>query len=408
MRIPLDENVFLSAVDAARFLDVKLSTLYSYASRGLVQAVCIDGGRQRFYMRADLERLRQRALARSGHGPVAAAALNFGEPILASEITSIHDNGPHYRCRPALDFAERDDSFEAVADWLWSTDHAPSLWRLDHLAIDIKALRSIISPMTGPLVVLSLVVLSLAAQRLPHEAMMAERECDLVRPLLRHLIAGLALRYAPAQLDATLAESGIAAMLIRSLGGVPDHRSTRALNGAMVLLADHELANSTFTARVSASAGADVYACFGSALAALSGLRHGGSCDRIEAMLLGYRREIGSTLQPRFQCGGGERIPGFFRHPLYPNGDPRAHWMLRAAAELAPAHPSVRHIMELARLSEDPPGADLGMVALATALGWPNGTAICIWAIARCAGWMAHIQEQRLASFIRPRALPLR
>ena len=111
----------LSAREAAAFLAVKLPTLYAYASRGLVRSIPAGKGRARHYMRADLERLRARRDARSGHGPVAANALQWGEPVLDSAITAISpEQGPLYRGRAAVDLAAADTPFESVAELLWS------------------------------------------------------------------------------------------------------------------------------------------------------------------------------------------------------------------------------------------------------------------------------------------------
>src|SRR5438046_9981471 len=85
---------FLAARDAARFLGVKRETLYAYASRGLVRSEPGPSGRGHRYSRSDLERLKSRGDARAGHGPVAAGALRWGEPVLATAISGIFATGP--------------------------------------------------------------------------------------------------------------------------------------------------------------------------------------------------------------------------------------------------------------------------------------------------------------------------
>ena len=80
----------LDARQAAALLQVKPATLYAYVSRGLLQAVPSGAGeRGHRYRREDLLRLRTRAAARAGHGPVAAGALRFGEPVMESAICQI-------------------------------------------------------------------------------------------------------------------------------------------------------------------------------------------------------------------------------------------------------------------------------------------------------------------------------
>src|SRR4051812_26451646 len=119
----------VSAKEAAELLGVKPQTLYAYASRGLLRRV--GTGKRRRYLVEDLERVRTRQRARSGHGPVAAAALSFGEPVLDTRITGIDRRGPLYRGQPALELAARGVSFETVAELLWS-DQPPQtspVWR---------------------------------------------------------------------------------------------------------------------------------------------------------------------------------------------------------------------------------------------------------------------------------------
>jgi citrate synthase len=113
-----NQPAWLTAAQACRLLDVKRQTLYAYVSRSLVRRMrTADGTR---YARDDLLRLRARHEARSGHGPVAAGALRWGEPVLASAITAIAADGPRYRGRPAVQLAADGASFEAVAELLWS------------------------------------------------------------------------------------------------------------------------------------------------------------------------------------------------------------------------------------------------------------------------------------------------
>src|SRR5262245_17453547 len=110
---------WLDAAGAARLLGVKRETLYAYVSRGLVRTRRADTGRAHLYLYGDLERLRARSQARSGHGATAAAALRWGEPVLDSALTSIDERGPSYRGRLALELAKT-RRFEAVAELLWT------------------------------------------------------------------------------------------------------------------------------------------------------------------------------------------------------------------------------------------------------------------------------------------------
>jgi citrate synthase len=157
--------------------------------------------------------------------------------------------------------------------------------------------------------------------------------------------------------------------------------------------------------RLAASAGADLYACLTAALATLSGPRHGGELDRFEALV----REVGSPARARrvvlARTQRGELLPGF-GHPLYPGGDPRAPPLVEAARALAPDATRtilavVREVKQALKLE---PTLDAGLVAVAHAIGAPDAGS-AIFALGRCAGWVAHVLEQRDAGYLlRPRA----
>jgi len=177
---------------------------------------------------------------------------------------------------------------------------------------------------------------------------------------------------------------------------------------ALVLCADHELNASAFASRVAASTGADIYACVSAALSALSGPRHGGAANRVEALV----QEIGEPEAARRvvneRASRGDPVEGF-GHPLYPGGDPRGQVLLELASALAPRAEGVRTCLALVdAMDRDGRGGvtlDAGLVALAAALGLPAGSAVGVFAVARSAGWIAHAVEQYEAGYlVRPRA----
>lgn len=378
----------LSARAATALLGIKRETLYAYVSRGLVRSVSGEG-RERRYVRADLEALKARHDARAGHAAVAGSALRFGEPVLDSAITRIDvELGPVYRGVPAVDL----ESFEAAAHRLWES--APP-FSADGLGVPLRSLTALLRA-PRPLDLLTALVPLLAARDEArfHLASDAERAA--------RLLARLASSLAIVRGRAPAAAESVAATVARALGN-KSREAARAVDRALVLCADHELNPSTFAARVAASAGADVYACVSAALATLSGPRHGGICDRIEAMLA----ELGTGNVARAvhdRARRGEEIPGF-GHRLYPKGDPRTAPLLDAAHAIAPRDPTVRTVLALTRAMEDKPTVDLALVALAAALRLPRGAAVSIFAIGRTAGWVAHAREQRAADYVlRPRA----
>lgn len=426
---------YLSASEAARFLEVKLPTLYAYASRGLIQSVPASRGRSRRYRRRDLERLCARRDARAGHGPVAAAALRQGEPVLDSSITLISiEEGPIYRGRSAIGLARAGYSFESVAEGLWSgTWEGPPAraddWRPEGLGLDLQALRRLLPPVPRPLPVLSIVVPLLAAQDPGRFGWSPEAVLPRARLLLRRAIAALALGrsgdrpergggsdddHGGPPVASAIAMSLQAPSLAAAIGGAFSRslasNELAALDQALVLAADHELDASTFAARVAASTGADVYGCVSAALAALSGPRHGGAADRIEALLeeAGGPERVESVVHARQRRG--EVVEGF-GHPIYaPHPDPRGRLLIEIARSLpAEEMEAVQAVLTLVDTMQaggfGEPSIDVGLVAFSRALALPVGSATALFAIGRSVGWVAHALEQAEAGYlVRPRA----
>jgi citrate synthase len=253
-----------------------------------------------------------------------------------------------------------------------------------------------------PLQVLSLLLPALAV----HDRRGEGEERERARRLLRQLAASLAVRDERRWQEA-LGEPALAGAVQVALGAPAGPAVAEALNAALVLVADHDLNTSSFAARVAASAGADLHACLGAALAALSGPRHGGACDRVEALVEEAARASRPAQAVRQRLHRGEALPGFGQ-PLYRGGDPRTVPLLRAAEAIAGRHGRLRILLELieaaAELARLRPSVDTGLLALALALELPPGAAAGLLAIGRSAGWVAHVIEQRASGvLLRPR-----
>jgi citrate synthase len=180
------------------------------------------------------------------------------------------------------------------------------------------------------------------------------------------------------------------------------------MNEGLVLSADHELNASTFAARVAASSGASLSACIVAALAALSGPRHGAATARVEALVAEIDRPERAADVVGARLARGESVPGF-GHPLYPAGDPRGARLFAVADRLPRKARAVRVLVATASamnlVAHEKPTIDVGLVALAAALGLPPGAPLAIFACGRLAGWIAHALEQHeTGHLLRPRA----
>lgn len=456
---------FASASEAAKLLDVTPATLYAYVSRGLLRSIAAPKGRARLYARADLERLKTRSNARRGHTAVAAAALDWGAPVLDSAISRIDEAGPHYRGQSAIELAKTKQSFESVAELLWG---GAADWSPDPLAARVLArLESLEEATPSRLARLTAYV---AAHGLVDPTRHARAE-DLERDRAARLLSGMADALVPLaaaknvgrarqaglvqrkadRAGAKLERSGqrirVAARVCEALGAAASTRNVAAVDQMLVLCADHELNVSTFAVRVTASGGADLYACVTAGLCALSGPRHGGVCDRLELLAeacrvdgaavadaefagaRGARRTATSGKQARraaaknardanerkqaervvrARLAAGETIPGFGQ-PLYPDGDPRGTLLLELARGYAKNAQRLQTLLgildAMQAVGRRDPTLDFGLCALSAALDLPLGAASAIFAVGRVAGWVAHMLEQRERPvLLRPRA----
>ncbi len=400
---------WISSADASRQLGVKRATLYAYVSRGLVRAAPSDAGsRTRVYSREDIDRLVARSDARAGHGPAAAGALRWGQPVLETYISEIRPDGPRYRGQGALDLARAGASFEDVCTLLWGPSRLAEegLERRPSDASD-RAIRALLRRSAGAFDAM-LIAASVATAAAP----LAEPSVDVARAgsraLVRRLVAACGIPRGGDAAARSRRAPDLASAAVAALGGRADARDLALMNEALIVIADHELNPSTFAARVAASAGASLPACVMSAIAALSGPLHGSATARVEALLAEVGQPERAVKVVRERLGRGEVVPGF-GHPAYPDGDPRAVHLLRRALASGRRSKAVRTAASLVEamdlIAGQRPTLDVGLVALSSALGLPSGSALAIFACGRSAGWIAHALEQRAAGYIlRPRA----
>jgi len=199
------------------------------------------------------------------------------------------------------------------------------------------------------------------------------------------------------------AELGHAANYLYLLTGeLPKDEHVRGLNSYLVLLADHGMNASTFTARIVASTESDIVSSLVAAIGALKGPLHGGAPSKVQDML----REIGSAenseqwLRDAITHGG--RLMGF-GHRVYKTKDPRAEELREMARIADPEEFKLAYGVEeraLALLEELKPGRRLYTnveyysSALMASVGLSGDLFTPTFAISRSAGWTAHILEQ--------------
>jgi citrate synthase len=175
-------------------------------------------------------------------------------------------------------------------------------------------------------------------------------------------------------------------------------QTIRALNAALILLADHGLATSTLAARVAASSRANPYAVVTAGLSAFGGPLHGAAATHAYQILKETIKTDDATTiyADRLRTDGA--VAGFFPHgQRYPDGDIRARTLLSLVDEL-PVPPKMRKaidgLIETAARGHALPSIELALAALVHACQMRPDSGEAIFAIARTAGWIAHALEE--------------
>ena len=185
-------------------------------------------------------------------------------------------------------------------------------------------------------------------------------------------------------------------------GNIPEQQHVQALDAYLVLLADHGMNASTFTARVVASTESDIVSATVAAVGALKGPLHGGAPSKVRDMLNAIGTVENAEPWIRNAITSGQRLMGF-GHRVYKTYDPRAE-ELRELARLAdPQEFVLAHRVEelaLALLEEEKPGrrlytnVEFYSAVLLASVGLPGDLFTPTFAVSRVSGWTAHILEQ--------------
>ena len=377
----------IDAETAAGRLGVSRATLYAYVSRGLIAAVPHpDDPRRRLYRAGDVERLSRGKSQSRRPRDVAARALDWGLGALPSAITLIESGRLYYRGRDATVLAET-ATLEAAARLLWACGTDDPFAEPPGRIARLPAALDRLDPLDR-----CRALLPALAPRVPATWGRQSSRLRADGALVLRALAACVLGVKPG-----------ADPIHRQIASAwrMDGRGAETLRAALVLLADHELNASAFAARVVASTGASLAAAVGAGLAALQGPRHGGATALVEGLFEEMQRRGEAAAAVRRWLGRAEALAGF-GHPLYPDGDPRARFLLD---RLKPDAARSRLLAAVDDLAGVGPNIDFALVAMRRALGLPEGSAIALFAVARSVGWIAHALEQhQQGKLIRPRA----
>ena len=194
-------------------------------------------------------------------------------------------------------------------------------------------------------------------------------------------------------------------------GKVPSETVRRAFDVSLVLYTEHELNASTFSARVTVSTLSDIYSGIVAAIGTLKGPLHGGANEEAWKVLEQVGSPDNASQWIHDALKRGERIMGF-GHRVYKTGDPRARFLKDYCTQIAKeigddtweriAEPIEQAVTTQKKL---PPNVDWPSARLYHYMGLEIDIYTPIFAMARVAGWAAHIIEQLDNNrLMRPRA----
>lgn len=214
------------------------------------------------------------------------------------------------------------------------------------------------------------------------------------------------------------ADLDTAADLLRMIHGAPaPEPMAQALETYWAAVIDNGLNTSAYTARLIASSRASLVSVTLGAYCAFTGPLHGGAPGPTLDMLdeAAASGDIDAWIARKLTAG--ERLMGF-GHRVFRRGDPRADELRKALQRLGPGAGRLAFAAEVERRVRDvfarlkpgrpalQPNVEINAALLLDAVGIPREAFTPVFAVARCAGWLAHaMEQQKTGRLIRPSSI---
>lgn len=374
----------LTAVEAAARLGVKRETLYAYVSRGLLDRTLSLDGRTSLFNARQVDELRS-SRRRPARGEL--------QTVITTSITELDETGHRYRGVHIEALIDR--SFESVADHVWGQGEG-SWSPPEGLREAVAATARTLPPSTPPVDRLRVAIaVASGLDPLRHNpAPSAQAAAG------RSMIAASSLSLATQATHPTtssVAETCAAALRSEETAvRMPLASATKAVDRALVLLADHGLAASTFSARIAASVRADPYSIVAAGMGPVGGALHGAASLGVHQLFLAAA-DVGVAEALGQHLATGQRCPGV-GHTVYVDVDPREVLLRSVIEELWRGQAELDVVLAMRAAMQERvelvTNIDFALGALTWLMGAPPWAGEVLFAIARTVGWIAHGIEE--------------
>jgi citrate synthase len=365
----------------------------------------------------------------SAEATKAVASKGMAGMVVADSSVSFVDGTAgilEYRGHDIRQLAEH-SNFEEVAYLLWNS-HLPTAEELEAMRVQSRKCRplppEIITVLRAvprdadPMAVMRSTVSMLAYYDPDSEdtsvPAQQRKSCRLLGQISSILAAYLRIRQGEQPIKPRTDVDHAYNFLWMLTGDEPDLQAVKALDQYLILLAEHEMNASTFTARVTASTESDLHSAITSALGTLKGPLHGRAVQEamVQFLEIGDPDNVNTWFEK--ELAEGRRVMGI-GHRVYKVRDPRAAPLMKNV-EMMVESTGERRWFDIARKLEEralqdsyfkdrnlSANVDFYSAPLLYSLGIPVDAFTCMFAMSRIVGWTAHVFEQKANNrLIRP------